>query len=235
MSRDWREVVYDERRWRILELKRSKAREVMECLAKCGYRSAVVHGSVARGDVDEGSDVDVSLLHPVPVSLVELCLERCGFRVYRAVLVQPTPVHSPKVYLYLDPDEERVVSVPLVELSPVEKEFYRFSGCLTLEQLLRNERVPGVDKRLMLVIPTERGHRELPVVGNEGFVARVLGVSIQVVLDRVRALTRRVEEGHTGLFIEVEVPAGQSVEEVVRDLCRDNRLFRQRVSSYGLC
>ncbi|NPA96014.1 MAG: DNA polymerase subunit beta [Crenarchaeota archaeon] len=229
------EVVYDERRWRVLRRKREIAKEIARALAACGFRDFVVHGSVARGDVDEDSDVDVAVLSPAPVGLVELCLERAGLRVFSRVLVQPTPVHSPKVYLYLDPFEERVVSLPLVELEPIEKEFYRFSGSLALDQLLRDERVPGVDKRLMLIVPTPRGHVEAPVVGNEGVVARFLGVSIQVVLDRVRALTRRAEEGHTGLFIEIEVPPQRSVEEVVRELCRENRLFRQRVARHGLC
>ncbi len=231
----WIEVVYDERRWSLLKRKRAIAKELMKALSSCGYSNAVIHGSVARGDVDEDSDVDVALLNPAPVGMVELCLERAGFKVFQEVIVQPTPVHTPKVYLYLDPDEEKVVSIPLVELDPIEKDFYRFSGCLTLSQLLNDVRVPGVDKRLMLIVPTLRGHVEAPVVGNEGFVARFLGVSIQVVLDRVKALTRRVEEGHTGLFVEAEVPPGKSVEEVVKDLCRENRLFRQRVHHFGLC
>ena len=227
--------MYGERRWAILREKRLKARRIIEALIGCGYSSLVVHGSVARGDVDEDSDVDVALLNPISVGMVQLCLERAGFSIHSIVLVQPTPVHSPKAYLYLDPFEEQVVTVPLVELDPVEKEFYRFSGCLTVEQLANDVRVPGVNKELMLIEPTPWGHVEIPVVGNEGYVARRLGVSLSVVLDRVRALTRRREEGHTGLFIEMEIPLGKSVEEVVNELCRENRLFRQRVSRYGLC
>ncbi len=212
-----------------------KALRIAEALASCGFVNLVVHGSVARGDVDEDSDVDVALLSPAPVGMVQLCLERRGFSVSSLVLVQPTPIHSPKVYIYLDPFEEQVVTVPLVELEPVEKEFYRFSGCLTIDQLAKDLRVPGVNKELMLIEPTPRGHIEIPVIGNEGYVAKKLGVSLTVVLDRVRALTRRREEGHTGLFIEIEIPVGKSVEEVVEELCRENRLFRQRVSRYGLC
>lgn len=212
-----------------------KALRIAEALASCGFVNLVVHGSVARGDVDEDSDVDVALLSPAPVGMVQLCLERRGFSVSSLVLVQPTPIHSPKVYIYLDPFEEQVVTVPLVELEPVEKEFYRFSGCLTIDQLAKDLRVPGVNKELMLIEPTPRGHIEIPVIGNEGYVAKKLGVSLTVVLDRVRALTRRREEGHTGLFIEIEIPVGKSVEEVVEELCRENKLFRQRVSRYGLC
>ena len=226
--------MYDERRWRILERKRELAKRLLRALEACGMGYAVVHGSVARGDVDEDSDVDVALLEPRPPSIVVLCLERAGYRVYGATLVQPTPVHSPKIYLYLDPDEEQIVSVPLIELEPIEKEFYRFSGCLDLRGVERGIRVPGVDKRLMLIEPTPRGHIETPVIGNEGYVARRLGVSINVVLDRVRALTRRREEGHTGLFIEMDVDI-HSIESAIRELCHENRLFRQRVARHGLC
>jgi len=228
------EVVYDERRWRILERKRMLAKRLLKALESCGVGYVVIHGSVARGDVEEDSDVDAALLEPRSPSMVVLCLERAGYRVYGATLVQPTPVHSPKVYIYLDPDEEQIVSVPLVELEPVEKEFYRFSGCLDLRGLEEGARVPGVNKRLMLIEPTPRGHIEIPVVGNEGYVARRLGVSINVVLDRVRALTRRREEGHTGLFIEMDVDV-YSIEAAIRELCRENRLFRQRASRHGLC
>ncbi len=232
---DYREVIYDEERWRLLREKRRTAKTIMETLIRCGFTQLVVHGSIARGDVEPDSDIDVALLAPTSIGLVELCLERGGFSIHSMVLVQPTPIHTPKVYIYLDPFEEKVVTVPLVELKPIEKEFYRFSGCLTYEDLVKDVRVPGVNKRLVLIEPTPRGHIEIPVIGNEGFVARRLGVSIEVVRDRVEALTRRREEGHTGLFIEIEIPPGRTIEEVVEELCRENKLFRQAVARYGLC
>lgn len=43
--------------------------------------------------------------------------------------------YTPKLYIYLGPSEEPMVSNPLAELSPVEVEFYRFSGMLELRKL----------------------------------------------------------------------------------------------------
>ncbi len=230
-----REVRYDERRWRILAEKRAKARKLMEMLISCGFLNVIVHGSVARGDVDEDSDVDVVILDPASPSLLQLCLERYEFQPHSIKIVQPTPIHTPKLYIYLDPYEELIISTPLAKLRSVEIEFYRFSGMLSYIELLKNERVPGVNKKLMLIEPRPWGHVEIPVIGNEGYVARRLGVSMEVIRDRVDALTRRVREGHTGLFVEIEVPPHKTVEEVVRDLCKENKLFRQRLSEYIAC
>ncbi|MEB3774125.1 MAG: DNA polymerase subunit beta, partial [Desulfurococcales archaeon] len=90
-------------------------------------------------------------------------------------------------------------------------------------------RVPGVSKDLNLIIPTPRGHRELEVEGNEAYVARVLGVSIETVMERVRVLTRRRIHGRTGVFIKEPVPPGASIEEVVDRLIREVPAFRRRV------
>lgn len=230
-----REVVYTKEHWNLLKLKRKRGLELLKALDRCGVKHAALHGSVARGDVEIRSDVDIALLYPYAPSIVMPCLERYGYEVYSAVIVQPTPIHTPKIYLYLDPLEELILSIPLAELEAVEIEFYRFSGMLMLSELELDKRVPGVNKRLMLIEPTNVGHREIPVVGNEGYVAKKLGVSMSVVLDRVRALTRRSFEGHTGLFIEFEIPPNISIEEAIDRLCMENRLFRQRVSRYGLC
>ncbi|MEM2545894.1 MAG: nucleotidyltransferase domain-containing protein, partial [Nitrososphaerota archaeon] len=54
----YRKVVYDERRWRILREKRGVAERILSVLHQVGITDAFVYGSVARGDVDEDSDVD---------------------------------------------------------------------------------------------------------------------------------------------------------------------------------
>jgi len=230
-----REVVYTKEHWELLRSKRKRGLELLKVLDSCGIKHAILHGSVARGDVETRSDVDIALLYPYAPSIVLSCLERYGYEVYNTVIVQPTPIHTPKIYLYLDSLEELILSIPLTELEAVEVEFYRFSGMLTLNELELDKRVPGVNKRLMLIEPTSVGHREIPVIGNEGYVAKRLGVSMSVILDRVKALTRRSFEGHTGLFIEFEIPPNISIEEAIDRLCMENRLFRQRVSRYGLC
>ena len=222
-----REVIYDDKRWKLLEEKRRIALRIMEILASCGYTQTLVHGSVARGDVSEKSDVDVVVVDTIPPSLIELCLERNGLYVYSRVIVQPTPAHTPKVYIYLDLQELVSVTVPLAHLSIVEYEFYKFSGSLGLEGIRKNIRVAGVNKKLFMIEPTPRGHVEYSILGIEYVAARKLGVSIEVVKDRVEALRRRDSTGRTGLFIEKEVPPDESLESVIKKLCRENWMFRR--------
>jgi predicted nucleotidyltransferase len=222
------EIYYEPWRWRVLEEKRGLAIRVMEVL-RAQYRGLITHGSIARGDVDRDSDVDVVIVDPPSPSLVELTLERGGFRVRWKEIVQATPAYTPKVYLYLDYEGLLVVSYPLAHLRPREREFYKWGGECTLEDLRRGVRVPGVDKRLKLIEPTERGHRESPVIGREGYVARLLGISVETVMERVRVLTRRREHGRTGVFLKVELNPEDSVEEAVARVARENPAFRRMV------
>jgi|UniRef100_A0A7J2U2D5 predicted nucleotidyltransferase len=230
-----KKIVYDDEKWALLRRKRESALRLMLTLKRCGIVNAVVHGSIARGDVEEDSDIDVSLLKPYSPGLLELCLERSGYSIYSKVIVMPTPIHTPKIYIYLDSRKELAVSNPLAELNSIEIEFYRFSGMIELKELIENLRVSGVNKKLMLIEPTSYGHIETPVIGNEHYVARKLKVSLAVVRDRVEALMRRAREGHTGLFIEQEVSINMDTEMFVRRLCNENKVFRERLQRYDLC
>lgn len=221
------EVEYSEDRWRILREKREKARRLLEALQ--GLGSPRVHGSIARGDVTPESDIDVIIPQPVPPGLVELALERAGYRPVRRLIVQATPSYVPKVYFVLDYREEMVVSVPLAPLRPREREFYKWGGELGLEGIAGGKRVPGVNKELLLIIPTPTGHIEAEIEGIEGLVARILGISIETVLERTRILTRRKEHGRTGVYIEQEIPPGEPVEEAIRRLAEKNKFFRRAV------
>lgn len=225
------EVIYSEERWRLLREKRAMAIAIMRALGSSTIYS-VVHGSVARGDVDEDSDVDVFVTNPVPPLLVELALERAGYKIKWKELVQATPSSTPKAYLYLDDKGLLVVSLPLGPLSKTEREFYKWGGEAALEDLERDKRVPGVDKRLMLIEPTPMGHRESPVVGREAHVAKILGISVETVLERVRVLTRRREHGRTGVFIKKVLDASTPIEEAVMRLSEENPFFRRRVLSF---
>jgi predicted nucleotidyltransferase len=222
------EVYYEPWRWRLLEEKRSLAIKIMEVLQAL-YGSLVTHGSIARGDVSVDSDVDVVILDPPNPSLVELALEKGGFKVRWKELVQATPTYTPKVYLYLDYKGLLVVSYPLARLRPREREFYKWGGECALDDLRKGVRTPGVDKRLKLIEPTDRGHRESPVIGREGYVARLLGISVETVIERVRVLTRRREHGRTGVFLKVELNPEDSVEEAVARVARENPMFRRRL------
>ena len=223
------EVVYDKKRWELLKQLRSKTIQIMEMLDSCHLRS-IVHGSIARGDVSETSDIDLFMPDPPSSFVIETALERSGFQVYQRTIIQATPLYALKGYIELDPQTS--LSFPLVKLRPVEKDFYRFGGEASLSALKEEERVPGVDKRLMLIEPTTEGHVENAVVGREEDVANLLGVSLNTVLDRVRALLRRDEVGRTGVFIERELAPDETFEQAMKKLADQNPAVRRRIKFY---
>ncbi len=224
------EVIYDSKRWCILVEKRRETLKIMSALFKYGL-NPIVHGSIARGDVREASDIDVVIPYVVPSYRIELALENAGYIPYRRIVVQATPQHAIKAYIVLDELETRVVSFPLVRLSRKEYEFYKFGGLLELSDLKENvlKRVPGVDKRLMLIKPTEKGHVEEPIIGREAEVASILGISVDVVEERVRVLTRRDKLGRTGVFVKYELKPTETFEEALDKLARENPHVRRIV------
>ncbi len=226
--KDLKEVVYDQKRWMTLKRKREKAIRVMEKLQRVGIYS-IIHGSVARGDVDEDSDVDIVIPYPIPPYKVELAVSD----VVERVIIQATPLSTPKVYLYLDPYKEVVISFPLVKPEPKESEFYNFSGQVDLEGLRRGKRVPGVDKKLILKIPTERGHVETSIIRKEHLVAKILNVSVETVLEREKVLVRRRELGRTGVLIKYVIPHDESVEEAIERLAKRYPYFRELLREKG--
>ena len=221
-----RSVYYTRLHWELLHRLRTTARDIMEALARYNLRS-LVHGSVARGDVHEESDIDVFIPYPVPSYRVELALEQRGFKISHKLIVQATPHNTPKVYLSLDVEEKRVVSFPLASLNKREYEFYFFGGALWLEDVRRGKRVPGVTKRLVLIEPTEWGHIEYSIIGREAEAAKKIGISIDTVLERVKVLTRRSQLGRTGVFVKVELEPWDSIEEAVENIARNNPAFRK--------
>jgi predicted nucleotidyltransferase len=118
-----------------------------------------------------------------------------------------------------------------MKMRRVEREFYKFGGEVTLEDLRVNLRVCGVDKRLMLVEPTREGHRENTITGREQQIAKLLGISVETVLDRVRALLRRDEVGRTGVFIEKELSNDETFELALNKLADHNPAVRRRLKT----
>ena len=220
------EVFYDSKHWKLLNELRSKATKTMEVLDS-SHLSSIVHGSIARGDVSEKSDIDVFVPDTPSSFAVEASLERAGINVNRRIIVQATPSYAVKGYIEID--EGQTVSFPLVKLRHVEENFYKFSGALSLSMLKENVRVHGVDKRLMLIEPTPNGHVESSVTGREESVARLLGVSLETVLNRVHALLRRDEVGRTGVFIKRELLPDETFEMVLKKLVDQNPAVRRRI------
>lgn len=225
---EYREVVYDAKRWALIEKLRLKTMQMMEALERFRLES-IVHGSVARGDVTEKSDIDVFIPYQPSSFIVETALENADMQVNRRLVVQATPAYAMKAYIEIG--ENTSVSFPLMKMRRVEIDFYRFGGEATSQTLKEGLRVLGVDKRLMLIEPTDEGHRESTVIGREEQAAKLLGVSVETVLDRVHALLRRDEVGRTGVFIERELRAEETFEMVLKKLADRNPAVRRRLTS----
>jgi uncharacterized protein len=223
---DYKEVTYTNTRWRLLSELRSKACEVMTALESL-HLNSVVHGSVARGDVKAGSDVDVFISEVQNSFLVESALEKAQIPINNKLIVQATPTYAMKAHIEIS--EKLTVTFPLMEMRRVEREFYRFGGETNLSQLKANLRVPGVDKRLMLIEPTEIGHNEVNLIGREEAAAKILGISAETVLDRVNALTRRDSIGRTGVFIKKEVSSDETFEMALKKVAENNPAVRRRM------
>jgi len=222
---DEREVVYSPKRWAILWKKREKALKIMERLKDFDPH---VYGSIARGDVRKDSDIDIIIPYKVPSFLVELALEGL---ILRRRIVMATPWHLIKGHIEID--EETTVTFPLINPNDRELEFYRWGGMLDIWGVKTKERVPGVNKKLILIEPTEKGHMEQEVVGRESEVAKLLGVSIELVEERVKILTRRDSIGRTGIYLNEEVPDWMSFEEALKMIADRDSNVRRKVRESG--
>jgi hypothetical protein len=220
-----KKVVYSPERWSILEGKRKKAIEIMERLEDYSIPS-IVYGSVARGDTTPHSDVDVFVVKKTPSYLIELAL---GDLIIQRKIVQATPNYAVKGEISLG--HNTAVSFPLVSLKSRELEFYNFGGALSLKDLLQKKRVPGVDKRLMLILPTEEGHEEIPILDLDDVeLARILKTGLEIIGERKRVLEKRRETGRTGVFLSVAVPEDESFESYLEKIARRNPVLRKRLA-----
>ncbi|MCS7131847.1 MAG: hypothetical protein NZ934_03875, partial [Hadesarchaea archaeon] len=82
---------------------------------------------------------------------------------------------------------------------------------------------------LMLIEPTPDGHIESQVIGREAEIAKRVGVSLDIVRERVRILTRRANLGHTGIFLQRELAPDESFEAVFKQLVKENPAIKLRL------
>ncbi len=223
---EYKEVNYTSKHWELLGELRNKAEEVMAALEAFHLKS-IVHGSIARGDVKQDSDIDAFIPEIQNSFLVETALEKKEIPISARQIVQATPTYAMKAHIEIT--EKITVTFPLMEMRKVEREFYRFGGELGVNQLQAGVRVPGVDKRLMLIEPKMRGHIESSIIGREEQTAKILGISVETVLDRVHALTRRDRVGRTGVFLKKELSADETFELALKRLSETNPAVRRRM------
>jgi len=225
-SADYKEIIYTSARWALLKELRNKAIEIMAILEAFNLQS-IVHGSIARGDVRSDSDVDIFIPEVQNSFLVETALEKSGIPVNARFVVQATPTYAMKAHIEIS--EFVTVSFPLMQMRRVESEFYKFGGEANLDKLKANVRVPGVDKRLMLIEPTTKGHSESSIIGKEQFAAKIIGISAETVSDRVRTLLKRDTVGRTGVFIKRQLADDETFELALKKLSELNPAIRRRM------
>lgn len=226
---DVKEVVYDSAHWMLLQKLRGKAVKIMDALAARSLSSAV-YGSVARGDVNKKSDVDVIIPYATSSHTVELALRMGGLQIFSRRIAQATPSHTPKAHIYLDAVDETCLTFPLTSFRSLELEFYRFGGFQQVEEIKTEKRVPGCDKRLRLIQPTQTGHVESLIRGREREVARIVGVGVRIVEERIRVLTRRERVGRTGIVFSRDLEEDEVFEEALKQVSDTNPIVRRRLA-----
>ncbi len=210
-----RVVKYSDEHWALLRDLRRRAWEIMSKIPVASY----LHGSTARGDVSVKSDIDIVILDVIPSYIIEASLDYVSRRI-----VQATP--NSVIRAVYEIDDRTSVIFPLVPMKERELEFYDFGGKIPLGY---RGRVPGVNKKLLMIIPNEEGHEEWSIINREEEAARILRISPDTVRERVRVLRRRDRIGRTGVYLNIEVPENRGVEEYLKILSDRDPAIRRRV------
>ncbi|BCU67125.1 DNA polymerase subunit beta [Sulfolobales archaeon HS-7] len=203
---------YSPEHWSLLNSLRRRAIAILEELSRMGMRGNV-YGSIARGDVNQHSDIDVVVENP---DFIKLDMIPYSHR----FVVQATPKSTPKVYISLDPEEKEIISFPIGKLTRDEYFFFKFGGMISLDEMKEGKRVPGINKQLLLIIPRKDGHTSVEVNGNEAYVSKVIGIPLSTVKERERVLQKRKEQGRTGVFFKYELYPNESILEALNNIKR---------------
>ena len=219
-------VVYSDRDWLILNSKRNRAIYLLEMFAKEGL-NPYIYGSVARGNVHQDSDIDIVFTDQIPSYQIEFLLGKNGFKNNFREIIMATPRDSLKFYIYLS--EQECITVPLSKLDIKGMEFYDFGGKVNLKQLKSNIRVSGIDKRLVLIKPTSKGHDEFSIINNECIAAKELGINVETVNERKKVLLKREKHGRTGVFLKKSIELDESTEDVLKKLANKRSIVRKKL------
>lgn len=219
-------VQYTPEHWNLLKKIRETAFRVTNLLAQHQI-DVLIYGSVARGDVKPTSDIDIIIMTPIPSYRLELILDEAKEQIYHKYLIQATPSDTIKAHIELS--DNMTLTILLSKVLGTGMDFYRFGGSISHHQLVQEMRVPGVDKRLVLIQPTESGHHELSIVDQSKIAADILGISKNMVEQRIRVLTRRDHIGRTGVFLNREIPLEENFEVSLEKLAAQNSLIRRRL------
>jgi predicted nucleotidyltransferase len=222
----YEKVNYSKEDWTILKSKRKIAINLLEMFTKEGF-NPYVHGSIARGDVHDSSDIDIIFLRQIPSFQIELILNKNGFNNYFREIIMATPLDTLKLYFYLS--ELETITIPLSKLEKKTKEFYDFGGKINLNLLKSGLRVAGIDKRLVLIKPTPKGHKESSIIGDEANTAKELGIGVDTLYEREKVLLRRERYGKTGVFLKREIQINETTEQVLKKLADKKSIVRKKL------
>lgn len=220
------EIVYDRERWNLLRQYRQKALQILQSLER-NEIYCFVHGSVVRGDVDEQSDIDIITAQQIPSQKIEISFLSLGYKIYSRKITQATPRHALKGHIFLDSSEKISMTFPLFPFRKLEYEFYKFGGILDRKGVEKEIRAPGCTKRLTFIEPTKNGHHETGIKGREAEIAKTLNISLEIVQERSRVLTRRDRVGRTGVFLNIDLPSNESFDRRVMNLIDSNPAVRR--------
>jgi predicted nucleotidyltransferase len=215
-------IVYDDGHWDLFHRLRDEAFEFQKKLPTKSY----IFGSLARGDVHPKSDIDIVLFETIPSYQVEL-----NINFQSREIVQATPNALIKAHIHVT--HNLTITFPMVNMTDLEMDFYRFSGCYRYDSAEKNKRVPGVSKRLILVEPTSVGHVERSILDAPHESSKILGVSADIIQERIRVLTRRDKVGRTGVFLRADVGEGESFEERLQAIASRNNYVRRMLKRRG--
>jgi|BEDMetMinimDraft_2_1075160.scaffolds.fasta_scaffold00126_4 Predicted nucleotidyltransferase len=217
--KDGLEVNYSQEHWKLFWNMRKDGINIIEKLKSIGLRS-YLFGSLARGDVNEKSDIEIVVLedYSIRVEMIEDL-----FYVNHKFIILSTPTSTPKGYICLDLECRIVISFHLTKLTHRDEEFYKFGG-ITDSAI---QRVPGVNKKLKFVIPTKEGHIEEYVIGNEDRVSSILGVSRSIVEERISMIMRRKFNRRNGIFLKYTLSPSEDFRSAIESIMVKNKVFKK--------
>ncbi len=219
-------VAYTRDHLNLLNQKRKRSIELLEMFAKEGL-NPYIYGSIARGDVHRDSDIDLIFLQLMPPYQIEIILDKYCIDNYFREIIMATPSDTLKMYIHLN--ELESITIPLSKFDKKSEEFYDFGGKVNLNQLNNNLRVPGINKRLVLIKPTLEGHEEYSIIGNEHLAAKQVNVSIDLINERKRVLLKREKHGRTGVFLKRLLDLNESTEVVLKKLANEKSFVRKKL------
>ncbi len=226
LRQHFKKVIYSQSQWDLFELKRRRALELLK-LFKNHNLKPYLYGSIARGDVHKNSDIDIAFLYRVPPYKIEFILQQHEILNYNREILMATPTSSLKLYIYLS--ELKAITIPLTKLNRLSLYFYDFGGKMDYSQLNKGIRVPGIDKRLVFINPTDDGHEETSIINQESIVAKKINVPIDIINERKKVLLRREKYGRTGVFLKKELSRNATVGGALKSLARENKLIRKKL------